>query len=67
MAVTTRTVPFRDYETWVQVTSPDAPRPGAYPLLVLHGGPGMAHDYVRNIASWLAVASEVPSQVGGRT
>jgi len=51
MAVTTRTVPFRDYETWVQVTSPDAPRPGAHPLLVLHGGPGMAHDYVRNIAA----------------
>jgi L-proline amide hydrolase len=50
MLVHTRTVPFLDGETWVQITSPDAPRPGAEPLFVLHGGPGMAHDYVRNIA-----------------
>jgi L-proline amide hydrolase len=50
MFVATRTVPFQDGETWVQVTSPDAPRPDAHPLFVLHGGPGMAHDYVRNIA-----------------
>jgi L-proline amide hydrolase len=50
MFVHTRTVPFRDGQTWVQVTSPDAPRPDAHPLFVLHGGPGMAHDYVRNIA-----------------
>jgi L-proline amide hydrolase len=34
----------------VQITSPDAPRPDVHPLFVLHGGPGMAHDYVRNIA-----------------
>ena len=50
MLVQTRMVPFLDGETWVQVTSPDAPRPDALPLFVLHGGPGMAHDYVRNIA-----------------
>ena len=50
MPVTMRTVPFGDYETWVQVTTPDAAQPGARPLFVLHGGPGMAHDYVRNIA-----------------
>jgi L-proline amide hydrolase len=43
-------IPFREWETWVRVTTPDAPRPGALPLVVLHGGPGMAHDYVRNIA-----------------
>jgi L-proline amide hydrolase len=51
MRVTAHTVPFRDHETWVQVTTPDSPRPGALPLIVLHGGPGMAHDYVRNIAA----------------
>lgn len=50
MPVQTRMVPFRDGETWVQITSPDAPRADALPLFVLHGGPGMAHDYVRNIA-----------------
>lgn len=51
MPVQTRTVPFLDGETWVQITSPDSPRADAIPLLVLHGGPGMAHDYVRNIAA----------------
>ncbi|BBY48219.1 amino acid amidase [Mycolicibacterium arabiense] len=51
MPVTTRTVPFREYETWVRITTPTALSPGALPLFVLHGGPGMAHDYVRNIAA----------------
>ena len=46
----TRTVAFRDFETWVRITTPTEPRPDTHPLFVLHGGPGMAHDYVRNIA-----------------
>jgi L-proline amide hydrolase len=50
MTRTTRLVPFRDHETWVQITAPDDARNGALPLFVLHGGPGMAHNYVRNIA-----------------
>ena len=49
--VQTRTVPFRDLETWVQITTPAAPTEGALPLVVLHGGPGMAHDYLRNLAA----------------
>jgi len=48
--VSTQSIPFREWETWVQVTTPDEARPGAIPLVVLHGGPGMAHNYVRNIA-----------------
>lgn len=51
MSRSTRTVPFRDHETWVQVTTPETARPGALPLFVLHGGPGMAHNYVANIAA----------------
>jgi L-proline amide hydrolase len=51
MPITTRTVPFRDYETWVQITTPTELGPDALPLFVLHGGPGMAHDYVRNLAA----------------
>ena len=47
--VQTRTVAFRDFETWVRITTPATPRPNTHPLVVLHGGPGMAHDYVRNI------------------
>jgi L-proline amide hydrolase len=47
----TRLVPFRGHQTWVQVTTPAAPQVGTLPLFVLHGGPGMAHNYVRNIAA----------------
>ncbi len=50
MTRTTRLVPFRGHETWVQITAPENARTGALPLFVLHGGPGMAHNYVRNIA-----------------
>ncbi len=48
--VTVQTIPFRGYKTWVRMTTPDIPRDGAVPLIVLHGGPGMAHNYVRNIS-----------------
>ena len=51
MPVETRTVPFHDLETWVQVTTPETPVDGALPLVVVHGGPGMAHDYLRNLAA----------------
>jgi L-proline amide hydrolase len=54
MTPTTRLVPFRDHETWVQITAPEDPRDGALPLFVLHGGPGMAHNYVRNIGELAA-------------
>ncbi|WP_199254561.1 proline iminopeptidase-family hydrolase [Mycolicibacterium mengxianglii] len=46
----TRLVPFGEYQTWVQITTPDTVAPAALPLFVLHGGPGMAHNYVANIA-----------------
>ena len=51
MPVETRSVPFRDLETWVQVTTPESPVEGALPLVVLHGGPGMAHDYLKNLGA----------------
>ncbi|BDY31207.1 proline iminopeptidase-family hydrolase [Mycolicibacterium mageritense] len=51
MPRSTRTVPFREHQTWVQVTTPETARPDALPLFVLHGGPGMAHNYVANIAA----------------
>lgn len=47
--VETLRVPFRDWHTWVRISRPDKPVPGALPLLVLHGGPGMAHNYLRNV------------------
>jgi len=42
------TVPFHDGHTWARLTEPSEPT-GRAPLFVLHGGPGMAHDYVRNL------------------
>jgi len=49
--VSESTMPFQDGETWYRITTPDEPVPGALPLVVLHGGPGMAHDYLRNLAA----------------
>lgn len=48
----TQRVPFHDGETWVQATEPDEPVAGALPLIVLHGGPGMAHNYLRNLGEF---------------
>lgn len=50
MRVHESTIPFHDGFTWVRTSTPDAPRDLA-PVIVLHGGPGMAHDYVQNIAN----------------
>lgn len=36
--------PFRDYETWYRVSG-DL-RSGKLPVVILHGGPGVAHNYV---------------------
>ncbi|MGP3982081.1 proline iminopeptidase-family hydrolase [Streptomyces sp. KR80] len=48
------TVPFRGYRTWYRVVGP-LPTPGETakqaPLLVLHGGPGMPHDYLEDLAA----------------
>lgn len=51
MPITTRRIAFGEHHTWVRITTADNPRPGALPLVVLHGGPGMAHNYVANIAA----------------
>ena len=48
---TTGTVDFRGHQTWYRVTGdldPDAP---AAPLVVLHGGPGVAHNYCLMMAN----------------
>lgn len=43
--VESTTIEFGDYETWLRVTHPADPRPDRLPLVVVHGGPGMAHNY----------------------
>jgi L-proline amide hydrolase len=47
--VTETRIPFLDGHTWVRTTEPPEQASGALPLVVLHGGPGMAHDYLRNL------------------
>lgn len=42
------TAPFDDGFTWHRRSEPDQAR-GLAPLFILHGGPGMAHDYVQNL------------------
>jgi L-proline amide hydrolase len=59
MIVTPRTVPFRGHETWTRTTTPEAPSRDALPVVVLHGGPGLAHDYLENLADL--------ADTGGRT
>ncbi len=52
--VTTGLVEFEGHQTWYRVTGrldPDAERA---PLVVLHGGPGAAHDYTLRIADLAA-------------
>lgn len=47
--VVTHSIPFGDWQTWVRVATPDVATTGALPLVVLHGGPGMAHNYLKNL------------------
>lgn len=44
-------VPFEDGTTWVRVTTPDHQDASKLPLVVLHGGPGFSHDYLRSLAA----------------
>jgi L-proline amide hydrolase len=48
LPVTEGYVPFRGYRTWYRVYGADTE--GHAPLLMLHGGPGAAHDYLENLS-----------------
>jgi proline-specific peptidase len=41
------TIPFKGYQTWYRRTG--SPGPGKIPLLVLHGGPGVTHSYLKSL------------------
>ncbi|KQT04785.1 MULTISPECIES: proline iminopeptidase-family hydrolase [unclassified Rhizobium] len=43
--VTQYSIPFLSYTTWVRVTTPRSGKCVRPPLIVLHGGPGIPHDY----------------------
>ncbi|MFN8590406.1 MAG: proline iminopeptidase-family hydrolase [Thermomicrobiales bacterium] len=42
------TIPFRGYQTWYRVVG-EGEEPGKLPLLLLHGGPGAAYDYLESL------------------
>lgn len=44
MLVREGTFAFRGYRTWYRIVGED--RPGRFPLVVLHGGPGATHQYL---------------------
>src|SRR5438093_140332 len=46
------TVPFREYRTWYRVTGD--PKSANPTVVVVHGGPGSTHDYLRNISDLAA-------------
>ncbi|MEV4947738.1 proline iminopeptidase-family hydrolase [Streptomyces sp. NPDC053755] len=67
MADTEGTVPFRGHHTWYRVVGALPTPSGRPPLLVVHGGPGLPHDYLEDLA---ALAEEDgPGRTGeaGRT
>ena len=41
-------IPFHGHKTWYQIVG-DHEEQGKLPLLGLHGGPGMAHDYLESL------------------
>ena len=46
-------LPFRGFTDWYGIAG-DTAAPGKFPVLVLHGGPGAAHDYLEPIAALAA-------------
>lgn len=45
LPITEGHIPFHGYQTWYRVVG-EREKPDAFPLLVLHGGPGATHDYL---------------------
>jgi proline-specific peptidase len=44
------TVPFRGYRTWYRVVGELSATSEKLPLLVVHGGPGLPHDYLEDLS-----------------
>ncbi len=53
MKTTEGRVQFRDFETWFQICEPDAGSDTSKaPLVLLHGGPGVPHNYLRSMVDF---------------
>ena len=51
-------IPFRGYRTWYRIVG-DGEETGKLPILCLHGGPGMAHDYLEPLEALAATGRRV--------
>ena len=51
-------LPFRGFTDWYRIVGGPAD-PGKFPVLVLHGGPGAAHDYLEPIGALAATGRPV--------
>ena len=52
------TIPFKGHSTWYQVVG-EGEEDGKLPLLLLHGGPGGAHDYMESMGALAATGRRV--------
>src|SRR5512138_3298537 len=51
-------IPFHGYRTWYRIAGDRADR-SKLPLLCLHGGPGMAHDYLEPLEALAETGRQV--------
>src|SRR5256884_6696075 len=51
-------IPFRGYNVWYRMVG-DREEPGKLPLLCLHGGPGVPHDYIESLERMAATGRRV--------
>jgi proline-specific peptidase len=51
-------VPFRGFKTWYRIVG-EREAPGKLPLLCLHGGPGVPHDYLEPLEAMAATGRRV--------
>ena len=59
-------IPFHGYQTWYCIVG-NGEEPGKLPLLVLHGGPGVSHDYLEPLEAMTNTGRRVIfyDQLGG--
>jgi len=59
-------IPFHGYHTWYRIVG-NGEEPGKLPLLVLHGGPGVSHDYLEPLEAMTNTGRRVIfyDQLGG--
>lgn len=52
-------VSFRGHQTWYEIYEPERRAPGKLPLLTVHGGPGVPHDYLLSMVDFTEVGRPV--------